>query len=85
MKIHKKEKGHTWHGGPPLIKSTWPGNGRLLSFSSLSSAASLAASEVEMQSSTSPHFSMMALYHQTQTELLKEATGEWRHKSKQAP
>jgi len=44
------------------MNSTSPGTGRLLMFSSASFAACSAASEVEMQSSVSPHLSIIALH-----------------------
>jgi hypothetical protein len=46
------------------MNSTSPGTGRLLMFSSGSFAACSAASEVEMQSSVSPHLSIIALHYQ---------------------
>ena len=45
------------------MKSTCPGSGKSLITFSLSDAANSAASEVEIQSSASPHFSITALHY----------------------
>lgn len=52
---------YTCHGGPLLMKSTWPGSGRVRFWSSSSLSGNPFASLVEIHSSSSPHFSMIAL------------------------
>lgn len=52
---------YTWQGGTPLIKSTCPGKGSLSLCSSVSFEDCSIASDVVMQSSISPPFSMIAL------------------------
>ena len=60
-----------------MIKSTCPGSGKLLMSFSPSDVANSAASEVERQSSASPHFSMTALhYNQFTGQLQRERERE---------
>uniref|UniRef100_A0A0A9RU07 Dmt101 n=1 Tax=Arundo donax TaxID=35708 RepID=A0A0A9RU07_ARUDO len=57
------------------MNSTSPGTGRLLMFSSASLAACSAASEVEMQSSVSPHLSIIAFRTTLQLSTNTTASG----------